>query len=38
VPPISGALTPVYHRYYDAPDPDARPAFLPPEAADAAPR
>jgi nitric-oxide synthase len=38
VPPISGALTPVYHRYYDAPDPDARPAFLPPEHADTAPR
>jgi nitric-oxide synthase len=38
VPPISGALTPVYHRYYDEPDPDARPAFLPPDAADAAPR
>jgi nitric-oxide synthase len=30
VPPVSGALTPVYHRYYDAVDPDARPAFLPP--------
>ena len=31
VPPVSGALTPVYHRYYDAPDPNARPAFLPPQ-------
>ena len=30
VPPVSGGLTPVYHRYYDAPDPDARPAYLPP--------
>lgn len=30
VPPVSGGLTPVYHRYYDEPDPDARPAFLPP--------
>ncbi|MHA6797213.1 nitric oxide synthase oxygenase [Pseudonocardia bannensis] len=30
VPPVSGALTAVYHRYYDEPDPDARPAFLPP--------
>jgi nitric-oxide synthase len=29
VPPVSGGLTPVYHRYYDEPDPDARPAFLP---------
>lgn len=31
VPPMSGALTPVYHRYYDAPDPDLRPAYLPPD-------
>lgn len=30
VPPVSGALTPVYHRYYDAPDPSARPAYLSP--------
>jgi nitric-oxide synthase, bacterial len=30
VPPVSGALTPVFHRYYDDPDPAARPAFLPP--------
>ncbi|MGD9525291.1 nitric oxide synthase oxygenase [Pseudonocardia sp.] len=33
VPPVSGALTPVYHRYYDEPDPDLRPAFLPPPGA-----
>lgn len=31
VPPVSGGLTPVYHRYYDDPDPAARPAFLPPD-------
>jgi nitric-oxide synthase len=30
VPPVSGGLTPVYHRYYDDPDPGTRPAFLPP--------
>jgi len=30
VPPISGALTPVFHRYYDEPDPKTRPAYLPP--------
>jgi Nitric oxide synthase, oxygenase domain len=30
VPPVSGGLTPVYHRYYDEPDPDQRPAFLQP--------
>lgn len=30
VPPVSGGLTPVYHRYYDDPDPAQRPAFLPP--------
>jgi nitric-oxide synthase, bacterial len=30
VPPVSGGLTPVYHRYYDPPDPELRPAFLPP--------
>ncbi len=30
VPPVSGGLTPVYHRYYTEPDPDARPAYLPP--------
>jgi nitric-oxide synthase, bacterial len=29
VPPVSGGLTQVFHRYYDDPDPDARPAFLP---------
>lgn len=29
VPPVSGSLTPVYHRYYDEPDPATRPAFLP---------
>ncbi|MER5635331.1 nitric oxide synthase oxygenase [Kitasatospora sp. NPDC002227] len=29
VPPVSGGLTPVYHRYYDPVDPAARPAFLP---------
>jgi nitric-oxide synthase len=28
VPPMSGGLTPVFHRYYDQPDPDLRPAFL----------
>ncbi|WP_371503468.1 nitric oxide synthase oxygenase [Kitasatospora sp. NBC_00374] len=28
VPPVSGGLTPVYHRYYDPVDPDLRPAFL----------
>jgi nitric-oxide synthase len=32
VPPVSGGLTPVYHRYYDEPDPTTRPAFLPPHA------
>ncbi|MFC4946911.1 nitric oxide synthase oxygenase [Pseudonocardia sp. GCM10023141] len=31
VPPVSGGLTPVYHRYYDEPDPTTRPAFLAPE-------
>jgi nitric-oxide synthase, bacterial len=30
VPPMSGSLTPVFHRYYDEPDPDQRPAFLDP--------
>lgn len=30
VPPVSGGLTPVYHRYYDEPDPTTRPAYLPP--------
>jgi nitric-oxide synthase, bacterial len=30
VPPISGGLTPVFHRYYDEPDPTIRPAYLPP--------
>ena len=28
VPPVSGGLTPVYHRYYDPVDPRQRPAFL----------
>jgi nitric-oxide synthase len=28
VPPVSGGLTPVYHRYYDPVDPAQRPAFL----------
>jgi nitric-oxide synthase len=32
VPPVSGGLTPVYHRYYDPVDPDLRPAFLSREA------
>jgi nitric-oxide synthase len=31
VPPMSGALTPVFHRDFDPPDLAARPAFLPPE-------
>lgn len=31
VPPVSGGQTAVFHRYYDEPDPDARPAFLPPD-------
>ena len=31
VPPVSGGLTPVYHRYYDEPDPATRPAYLPPQ-------
>ena len=30
VPPVSGGLTPVFHRYYDEPDPATTPAFLPP--------
>lgn len=30
VPPVSGGLTPVYHRYYDEPDPATTPIFLPP--------
>jgi len=30
VPPVSGGLTPVYHRYYDEPDPTTRPAYLQP--------
>jgi len=30
VPPVSGGLTPVYHRYYDEPDAATRPAFLQP--------
>ncbi|MCP2308599.1 nitric oxide synthase oxygenase [Kitasatospora paracochleata] len=28
VPPVSGGLTPVYHRYYDPVDPGLRPAFV----------
>jgi nitric-oxide synthase len=28
VPPLSGGATAVFHRYYDAPDPHARPVFL----------
>lgn len=28
VPPVSGGLTPVFHRYYDEPDPLLRPAFI----------
>ncbi|RAG81306.1 nitric oxide synthase oxygenase [Streptacidiphilus pinicola] len=28
VPPLSGSATAVFHRYYDPPDPSARPAFL----------
>ncbi|MEY9874826.1 nitric-oxide synthase [Streptacidiphilus sp. MAP12-33] len=28
VPPLSGGATAVFHRYYDAPDPHARPAYL----------
>ncbi|MDH6133627.1 nitric-oxide synthase [Kitasatospora sp. MAA4] len=28
VPPVSGGLTPVFHRYYDPVDPSTRPAFL----------
>ncbi len=31
VPPVSGGLTPVYHRYYDQPDPHQRAAFLSPD-------
>lgn len=30
VPPLSGGLTSVFHRYYDDPRPEQRPAFLPP--------
>ena len=33
VPPVSGALTAVYHRYYDEPQPDTTPGFLAPAAA-----
>ncbi|SEL48216.1 nitric-oxide synthase [Streptacidiphilus jiangxiensis] len=28
VPPLSGGATAVFHRYYDAPDPQLRPAYL----------
>jgi len=31
VPPLSGGQTPVFHRYYDPPDPEQRPAFLSPD-------
>ncbi|MEV6641744.1 nitric oxide synthase oxygenase [Amycolatopsis sp. NPDC051371] len=31
VPPLSGGQTPVFHRYYDPPDPAERPAFLSPD-------
>lgn len=27
-PPLSASLTPTFHRYYDAPDPHMRPAFV----------
>ncbi|MEU6585497.1 nitric oxide synthase oxygenase [Nocardia sp. NPDC046763] len=27
-PPLSASLTPTFHRYYDPPDPQLRPAFL----------
>ncbi len=30
VPPVSGGLTAVYHRYYDEPQPGITPGFLPP--------
>ncbi len=30
VPPLSGGLTAVYHRYYDEPEPGMTPGFLPP--------
>ena len=33
VPPVSGGLTPVFHRYYDEPEPATQPIFLPPPAA-----
>jgi nitric-oxide synthase len=33
VPPLSGGLTSVFHRYYDEPRPDEQPAFLPPDTA-----
>jgi nitric-oxide synthase len=33
VPPVSGGLTAVYHRYYDEPDPATQPAFQPPDPA-----
>ena len=28
VPPVSGGLTPVFHRYYDPPQPGLRPAYV----------
>ncbi|SEG88527.1 nitric-oxide synthase [Actinacidiphila yanglinensis] len=28
VPPLSGSATAVFHRYYDPPDPELRPAFV----------
>jgi nitric-oxide synthase, bacterial len=36
VPPLSGGLTAVYHRYYDEPEPGTTPGFLPPSVDDAA--
>lgn len=30
VPPMSASTTPVFHRYYDEPRADTRPAYLPP--------
>ncbi|MCM6772394.1 nitric oxide synthase oxygenase [Nocardia sp. CDC159] len=35
-PPISSGLTPTFHRYYDPPDPDLRPAFVRDEVSDLA--
>ena len=33
VPPVAAATTAVFHRYYDEPQPDLRPAFLSPDTA-----